>query len=605
MLRSDPRIHYKMYKAKKDMVYATLFSFAVLGGLGLSQNAEADTVENNNVTPAVQTTVNSAQSTTGATPQSMPTQSAVPTQSPAAALNAVNSAPTAQPVSAQPIVNSQDGSASNVASQTQITTLNVQSGQPAQNFAATNLVSLYAQNLMQNAYSANAQDVSGNFELSYDGTPTHNLDVPKNQQYTGSMTLNFNVKNTDLKLGNVIYIGNLGFTQSTQPQPWNPSLLQQGLPIKKDGQDVGTLAILNGDITFTITKDFTNAGPGMTNFSIALAKDSLLANYQYPASEYAGVNQDLTNTLQLRDPQGKVLDSATVTFTAPQVSWTSDDYQPGITQPEVSIVNPRNGVAIANVWFYGNVTAQQAGQLIHNNGDNQFRYSNNYQFAVRIEKPNDNSVLVSSNYGQWAPAVAYNLNVSDGAGHVAWQPWQFGAPDGVINQYNMGDGLTLSQMKAQIKPNSIGFSQQSDGSIIALINANYNDAMKPDLKTEAHLLQDSYAIASLPKDKRQAAIDASLRLQQNGVYVGAFGLRFRLADTTVDSKATLDLLDLNTGKVTSTNTSSMNPSQLMAHGQAAVKLHVINATNGTELNQWRKLMSEARNKKIALNEINH
>ena len=107
MLRSDPRIHYKMYKAKKNMVYAALFSFAVLGGLGLSQNAKADTVENNNTAPTVQTTVNSAQSTTDAIPQSMLTQSAVPTQ----------------PVSAQPVVNNQANSASNVSNQTPTTIL--------------------------------------------------------------------------------------------------------------------------------------------------------------------------------------------------------------------------------------------------------------------------------------------------------------------------------------------------------------------------------------------------------------------------------------------------------------------------------------------------
>ena len=147
MLRSDPRIHYKMYKAKKNMVYATLFSFAVLGGLGLSQNAEADTVKNTNTAPTVQTTVNSAQPTTGATPQSMPTQSAMPTQSPAADMNAVNSAPTSQPTSAQPVVNSQANSASNVSNQTPTNTLNVQPVHPAQKFAATNQASLYAQNL--------------------------------------------------------------------------------------------------------------------------------------------------------------------------------------------------------------------------------------------------------------------------------------------------------------------------------------------------------------------------------------------------------------------------------------------------------------------------
>ena len=172
MLRSDLRIHYKMYKAKKNMVYAALFSFAVLGGLGLSQNAKADTVENNNVTPAVQTVTNSAQSTTGATPQSMPTQSAVPTQSSAADVNAVNSASATQPVSAQPIVNSQDDSASNAASQAPTTTLNVQPDQPARNSAAVNQARLYVQNLVQTNQQSTAQNVSGSFKpLTQDNSP--------------------------------------------------------------------------------------------------------------------------------------------------------------------------------------------------------------------------------------------------------------------------------------------------------------------------------------------------------------------------------------------------------------------------------------------------
>ena len=596
MLRSDPRIHYKMYKAKKNMVCAALFSFAVLGGLGLSQNAKADTVENTNVTPAVQTTVNSAQSTTGATPQSMPTQSAVPTQSSAADVNTVSPSADAQPVSAQPVVNSQDDSASNANNQTQTTTLNVQSTQPAQNSAAANLVSLYAQNLMQVQQEPVAQNVTGSFGLTHNASvpDSHDLTTGKDQSYSGSMQLDFDVNNADLKAGNKIRLGQFVSKQDSEPAHSGPGFINGGFAVRKDNQEVGRITEEgNSNLILQVTQTLNGLNTGVTHFHVVSAKGSLLGNWEFPASAYPDVNKDQVTTIQLIDPQGKVLDSAKLTYTKPTVHWFAKNTQYNTPKTYIEFVNSMNGSTNVTIIFGGNLTNEQTNQLVHSNGDGQTHYNDNYQFAFKIKKPSDNSLMFDNDI--WAGPLVYLPANSNGDGQLSASGQQIYAYAHVVKQQNLGDNLSLAQLRAKTQPNTYGVSRQNDGSLLVVMNFNRDPVFKfNEDYYKDYLAKHAYDINSLPKDQQQKAVNSTINLIKDGVFDTSVSMGIGLADPTIASKLEVDLLNPETGDVINTANDTMRPSQLMASGQAAVKLHVINATNGTELNQWRKLISEAR-----------
>ena len=572
MLRSDPRIHYKMYKAKKNMVYAALFSFAVLGGLSLSQNAEADTVENTNTVPAVQTVTNSAQSTTGATPQSMPTQSAVPTQSSAADVNTVNSAPTVQPVSAQPVVNNQANSASNVSNQTPMTTLNAQSARSAQNLAVTSRANLYAQNLAQITQNQ-AQNVNLAVSSSQEKNTTYTTQVSTDT--TWNLTGSFTVTSDQMKAGQPVTIADVkqyatdGAKSKTYPRFNVPA----NFHVYKDGMDYGYIwATDSATLMFTPNSKLNLVGAQNLNFDI---QGGLNLSWQTPASAFQKIPQ--TIHYQLANV------SFNVTYTAP--------FETHLTGgPDSGFVNSIGG--IASVFYLANptATADDYTRLLQSGGTANVKTRSNYNWGAHIAS--DHPLLQISSYYALIPTVDI-----DPTTHQAYVTgWvQENRPG---SAFQVADNLSLQQLKSQNSQPGLFYSKQSDGSINVWVNAPATMAKQDANTIRKWVAEESWYPLMHNLDRNKVA-DATIDYIQNsslhGLPIGRFGqyLTLHPADPSVSAKITAtfyngDLQTVNSG------TSTTLPASSMASGQAAVKLHVINATNGTELNQWSKLIDEAR-----------
>ena len=591
MLRSDPRIHYKMYKAKKNMVYAALFSFAVLGGLGFSQNAEADTVENTNVTPAVQT---------------------MTAQSSAADVNAVNSAPTAQPVPAQPVVNSQDDSASHVASQTPTTTLNVQPVQPARNLAVTNQASLYAQNLAQNI---NEQVAVSNVNVDYtiEGkTMTHKPGAP----WYLTVHTEFDLDTNRAQLNTPIVLGHLSQTSDTNGKMavTMPTTQQ---PVFYHQQKIGYLTY--DDIYSDRNKDINNNHYKfvMTAKPNAVGTIHLVTNT--PSAIF--VNQDASNwfrgipvshnTFGFVNNDGKA--TTNLNFTIQQ----KDDYArydtEGLNWIKSAVQNLENhyfgfanttGSGQSSVIItipYPELDPNEVAETFHgNNLTKPISLQNKtYTFGGHIYLKNGGTIL-NDQPAYTGPMASYGITGTntwsvDSQGRYVDYWTSVGVKPYINQQATIQNivaptGSTLQQMKAQIDPtkNEIIIAPQNDGSLLYVVNltpdffkgtGTISDALK-DANTFAQVNADSD-----PDKAAQNSANSLLNIFHGMPAELSIWRQIQIADPTVANELRSETIDLDTGKVINTAGAKFTPNTYMASGQAAVKLHVINATNGTELNQ--------------------
>ena len=612
MLRSDPRIHYKMYKAKKNMVYAALFSFAILGGLGLSQNAKADTVENNSITPAVQTVANSAQSTTGATPQSMLTQSAVPTQSPAAALNTSNSAPTAQPVSAQPVSTNKANSASNVADQDQTTTLNVQPVQPARNSAVTNQARLYVQSLAQvpNQQSA-VSNVSVNYTVA-DAATTHKPGMP----WYATVHTEFDLDTGQAQLNQPILLGHYeessdtnGHMAITMPVTQQPVYYHQQrigyLTYDNVWSNIDGLFTSSNNYKFVLTTKPNAVG------TIHLVTDSPYALYinQDNNKNFRGI-QTSHNTLKFINTDGQTTTSATYTIQQKD-DYTRFDQEPLSTIKGRVQFSQNHWLGFANTSGDGNSNAiitiswpeldgDEVAQALHsNNISNPLTQLNKtYTMGGRVYLKNGGTVLNARIPGTGTVKLygfsGSTISVDSQGRYIDHDSGLSGGPfvndDLPLTTIITAPGLTLQQMKSQadLTKNQVLVSQQNDGSLLYLVN------FTPDLFKNSHdynevlKMANGVPQANADKDPDKAAkntADAIMNVFHNTPEMLGLWMPIQIADPTVANQLESETLDVNTGKVINTDNAEFTPNTYMAHGQAAVKLHVINATNGTELNQ--------------------
>ena len=605
MLRSDPRIHYKMYKAKKNMVYATLFSFAVLGGLGFSQNAKADTVENTNVTPTVQTTVNSAQSTTGATPQPMPTQSAVPTQSSAADVNAVNSTPTAQPVPAQPVVNSQDDSASKAANQTPTTTLNVQPVQPAQKFAVTNQANLYTQSLVQVPNQTAAQNVQAQISLTnpHDGT-THDS-VAWGNGVSTNLQLNFDIDSSQIKAGNRVNVGQ--YVHQANSNGWAPSPIIENLrnlPLRIGSTTYGHIALTpiqynpgynsqnnyyRGATAYTVSAIFDKNVTGLQGLQHFTISSTLALGDGYKNSPKIFLPGETQHTYPLifQDMQGKKLSQLDLTWTPGQYPVATNLTKTGWVTSYSQGDNLRTDIAAWAGYKNLNDLNYQTNDInhvtqIHNLGD----YAD---AGINITKPANTTFLSASRYT--SAQMAFNYYVYDSQGRRHTEVFEYWA--GNVPMERTADNLSLDQLKA-LNFTGVAVSYQNNGSVnvydhiptSAFLNSVHLDNIKQILSNESWTINND----SNPKQ----ALDNTLKAINNHVFQLELPVSFYLADPSVATESTSNLVSSNFGAPAQTRKATKAASSIMASGQAAVKLHVINATNGTELNQWSKLIDEAR-----------
>ena len=575
MLRSDPRIHYKMYKAKKNMVYATLFSFAVLGGLGLSQSAKADTVENNNVTPTVQTTATTSQSATS-------------TQSSAAGMNAVNSAPTSQPTSAQPVVNSQANSASNVSNQTPTTTLNVQPVQPARNLAVVSRANLYAQNLTQ-TQSPVAEDTHFQF-TDNTGKPISTIPTKDAGQataigLTGSFTANstdFGPNKPDITLGTTSQ-------STTSGTNTHISLLwpMGGMPIKYEGQTIGHFALYPMDSEQTQWKlvCIPSAVPdatGKINVSFSIPS-AIGLNHNTPAKWLEGAPFPQAYTVRLGDAQ------ISLTLTAPSYrqlrpmtddkSYLDGEYAYDSTAQAQQL---QNGIQLP--WLSSSVINQ-----LNNSDGQQGNVPDSYQYGAHIVAQTP-ILQIRNVYGATALPIdptTHKLMITSQEPLIYWR-------DDPLTR--VADNLSISQLKNLNQHHSV-ISYQKDGSYNLWIYLS-NDTLKATDSEWNGFANSTYYNLVNGQDPAQVA-QATKHFYQDGALKGTpfqvvNQIDLDVADPTIKNHAQITYYNRNLQLVQNApvNLDTL-PIQLMAHGQAAVKLHVINATNGTELNQWRKLTNKA------------
>ena len=598
MLRSDPRIHYKMYKAKKNMVYAALFSFAVLGGLGLSQNAKADTVENNNTAPTVQTTVNSAQSTTDAIPQSMLTQSAVPTQ----------------PVSAQPVVNNQANSASNVSNQTPTTILNVHSVQFAQKFAAANQANIYTQNLVQ----VNQQSAVSNVKATY--TCNNSGDVhnpgwawPVDTQYA------FDLDTTKAQLNHPIQIGQ--FEQSSDTEA------NMGFTTTQNYKPVYYHEQLIGNLSYDLGKNWGNTNTIALNFTLttkpnAIGTIHLVGNY--PGDIKVNLNRAANfrgiplshHTIKFVTNDGQTTTSLNFTVKQTQFSrWDQQDLN-GIKNEietesknsvfEISQTGGDGRVGFVLNTYWPELDPDSVAEALHNDNVTTPVKTVNRTYLAAGRMSITNGTLLDDNFGKADGSQMGYTGIAigtDSQGHYLIHDNPAASYTAKKLQIiHAAAGASLAQLKSMLDPTKdcLLISQQNDGSLLYLSNLTptfFNSTL-----TDAQRLQDTNGFPTTNADSdpdraAQISSDAIKNVFHNHSKYGSVWLWITLADPTVKTTIKAENLDPNTGTVLNSSTYGFTPNTYMASGQAAVKLHVINATNGTELNQWRKLIDEARNKK--------
>ena len=608
MLRSDPRIHYKMYKAKKDMVYATLFSFAVLGGLGFSQNAKADTVENTASQPVV-TTVGNSNITSA--PTSQPTTDV--TTSHAANVNTANSAPTAQPVAAQSVSNSNTNSASNVADQTQMTPLNVQSAQPTPNSAAINRAKLYTQSLVQE--NQNQAQVS-QITLTHDNTPLAEGDtqnIQTDSSYAYGINAQFTVTADQLSHSQYVNLGRVTFQSDGNYQP---GVLALGAKLMLKDKYVGAVGIslpnqpMGDNLLAYQHQPYFDIVLHVDNPVSVIGDQSFTVNYPYlfrlgyNQAGYRGMPADGANIKAVLTANG--VPTQTYQFHA---TW-NDKLKP----IDLTDANKASGI----FWGLGDDQSQLLTVAANNYGFASDKDRTDFYQSHGQSTPNMNAnepIQVGMHvYGTDGTSLIINQSSrSTAAGYMPMANSSGVVIDEVqqahqdANKHPVAiqkfeDGLSVSQLAAK-NFHGWAYSRQNDGSYNVYISL-----IPKDYQMSADEINDKYNTATIndysttvnrdsnPAGAAEATKAANAKLQYIPTTVQT-GLWFELADPSVVNHFAVDRIDPITNKVIKTIKGNSYVNSSMASGQAAVKLHVINATNGTELNQWRKLMSEARNKK--------
>ena len=154
---------------------------------------------------------------------------------------------------------------------------------------------------------------------------------------------------------------------------------------------------------------------------------------------------------------------------------------------------------------------------------------------------------------------------------------------GQIQTKAVADGLSLKDLEA-LNFNGIVVSRQADGSFLIytqidtkklLDSFNYNNI-------RSYLSDSSYIISTYSKDSNKA-LDNTINAIQHGLFQFDNAVYVQPADTTEPLNLTIQMVDLDTGKMSDPMTSVSTPDKLMSQGQSAVKMHIISAVNGTEM----------------------
>lgn len=154
---------------------------------------------------------------------------------------------------------------------------------------------------------------------------------------------------------------------------------------------------------------------------------------------------------------------------------------------------------------------------------------------------------------------------------------------GQIQTKAVADGLSLKDLEA-LNFNGIVVSRQADGSFLIytqidtkklLDSFNYNNI-------RSYLSDSSYIISTYSKDSNKA-LDNTINAIQHGLFQFDNAVYVQPVDTTEPLNLTIQMVDLDTGKMSDPMTSVSTPDKLMSQGQSAVKMHIISAVNGIEM----------------------
>ena len=536
-------------------------------------------------------------------------------------MNTVNSAPTVQPVSAQPVVNSQDDSASNASSQTPTTTSNLQPVQPARNLAVTRRASLYAQSLVQvpNQQSA-VSNVSVNYTVA-DAATAHKPGIP----WYATVHTEFDLDTGQAQLNQPILLGHYEESSDTNGHMTITMPVTQQ-PVYYHQQQIGYLTYdnvwsnLNGHLTPSNNYKFVLTTKPNAVGTIHLVTDSpnILYINQGNNKNFRGI-QTSHNTLKFINTDGQTTTSTTYTIQQKD-DYTRFDQEPLSTVKGRVQFTQNHWFGFANTSGDGNSNAiisiywpeldgDEVAQALHsNNISNPLTQLNKtYTIGGRVYLKNGGTVLNAripgtgtvKSYGFSGSTISVDSQgrYIDNDSSLGGDP--FVNDDLPLTTIITAPGLTLQQMKSQadLTKNQVLVSQQNDGSLLYLVN------FTPDLFKNSHNYSDVLKVAdgvpqaNADKDPDKAAkntADAIMNVFHNTPEALGLWMPIQIADPTVANQLESETLDVNTGKVINTDNANFTPNTYMASGQAAVKLHVINAQNGTELNQWSKLIDEAR-----------
>ena len=567
MLKTDTKEHYKMYKSGKQMVNAMLLSALIAtGGLALSQTAKADTVENATTQPLT-TTVSSSTST-----------------------NKVISSPTAD-------MNTGDSASTTQQGPNQTNTLN------ARGSRAPIQPRIYQQALVQNTNAANqVQNVQAQVKLDTSlssGTTSVNT--------WATPTIDFEITGDQIANQSSIAVGKI--TTDSDNNGYKMSVYQNGAtstPVTKDGINYGTLHWANADrdpdgqtstsvdITFqpnNILKDVV----GLKHFTV-VAPNVLNLNF-YTNPKAFNTNGEINTHLVFVDPTGKTTQLSDIHLKVPAKLPNIEPIKPGQSLNPLSAFGFNSGLMRADTSLEaGASTVDEYNHFINNGFNlNDLHRPTWLRDAVRISAQGQTLTLAAP-YAHSQTGIL-RVNVANDDGTISQENMELPANTfgyGVKLQ-NAGDNQTLQALEAQ-NFDGILFSRQNDGSYIVYTNVNTDNLMK---QFDYNAMQDYIRKTSFQINFHNAdpekAIENTTNAIKHGLFIFDTDLNLLTSDQTEPAHLRIDRLNMQTGQPTGEfSGNSTTPVQLMASGQSAVKLHVINAQNGADLVPLDLLQCEAK-----------
>ena len=573
MLKTDTKEHYKMYKSGKQMVNAMLLSALIAtGSLALGQTAKANTAENTANQPVVQTAVNStaqptvnsaASSTVGSASQVSSTSSSVSSAAPVAQ--------TSQP-----------------ASTAVVDTFNVSRNSTP----VTNVT----QSLVQTNQNNQAQVTNVNVQYTNDSKETS---FAPGRSFDLTATYDFDINIDQAQLNQRYLLGHWEQSSSTNRNAGFQDKTYQN-PVFYKSQQIGYLEYADSDagnstsdnLYFTLTKK--PKAVGMVHLSVT-SPSELKLNVNH-ARNFRGV---LTSqqVFKFVNNENKITTSINYTIQQPTYDYVHDSSETQFRnvlnnlqkhQADFATIGGNGHLAsVTNITFPELSLDDVAKAMVNDNTTTPLPLQNKtYQLAQRVYLANGGTLL-NQQREVGTSGSAWGVD-SDGHYLMYTQPATSNTRNSNIKLVNLTGAYTLAQMKAMTdsSQDTVLISPQNDGSLLYYFNLTPKFFVGD--KTYEQVLADAnnWETVNADKDPDKAA-QISAKVQYDILHSQNSQLTFwnwaSIADPTVKTQLKTQSLDPNTGAVINEASRDFTPNSYMASGQSAVKLHVINATNGADL----------------------